>query len=357
MKRYGVSKNFKFTLTIFIIGCILVIPALISMISLGHVKPLTASAVNHLHTGQYLSCEVGEYFVLPVSVNGVFTGEYTGVLDVVTSQATGTNRDYLVYFANVNDQRYVRIGAYSSSLRSKLSSFEKGLGGPVSFIGKIAYRKDNVFAMQFIRNWAGFDMEKYVPDYYVLEIDTHNEFRNNSLRILFGVLCFIVSGIFLARGFGIYPLIVRPFEETKEYVELSKMTHYALQDELDQKKRLLEVLRKRQGSLGKWSVLGILLLFAGIVTLIEYKNLWVLQNHFSLLGFFLILGGLEMLWHGFIHSDSKLALWFADRYTLETYAVRIKKTEILIGVLDHRIQEERRKHDQTQDSGKARRKV
>ena len=142
------------------------------------------------------------------------------------------------------------------------------------------------------------------------------------------------------------------FEETKEYIELSKMTHYALQDELDQKKRLLEVLRKRQGSLGKWSVLGILLLFAGIVTLIEYKNLWVLQNHFSLLGFFLILGGLEMLWHGFIHSDSKLALWFADRYTLETYAVRIKKTEILIGVLDHRIQEERRKHGQTQSSAK-----
>jgi len=340
MKRYSVSKNFKWTLTAALVGCILLFPALISMIRFHLATDLSAASLKHLSSGTYLRCQIDQYYVLPLTINGEQTSIYAGRLGSLSTN--GNPRQYVIYYANVEDEAYVRIGIQDPDLLSRLDAFEMGHGEPIQFFGRLTWHREYDYSIASQTKWEGFDADRYLQDYCILQLDEQKEYKSILRRILWGAFFWILSILFLALGFGISPLLARPLEETTEYVRLAKVDHYALAEELEQKKRKLEILQWRLQGLRKWALLGIFFVLFGIALLINARLLWTIPHSFSLPGSLLILLGLEMIWHAFIQSDADSALRIADRFTLETLAVKVKREEILIGVISKRMDEEKR---------------
>ena len=342
MKKFGVSKNFKITFASFVIGCVLFFPSLLSFLRFLSVSDLTASTASTLHAGSYVRCTVEEYYVLPIFINGNETGTSTGKLGSLTRR-DGLDADYVVYYAHLDDSRYVRIGIKSPTLLSLLDEFSLGKGTAVRFTGKVYHHRDNEEYAQSVSSWKDFDASSLTMDYYVLETDEDQQRGSLVLRMVCGIFFLGLAIFLLLSGSGIYRLTARPLEETSEYVELARGVHYALQEVLEQKQELLAILRKRLVGLRTWALLGIFISLLGIATCMDSRSLWIYQYHFFLLGFFFLLTGLEMIWHAFINSGNSLALWLADAFTLDTIASRIRKEEILIGVIYKRLDEKQRK--------------
>lgn len=344
MKKYGVAKNFRLTFTAFIFGCFLLLPALFSLLRLKNTPVLDTAGMSRLHSGQYVSFGFDEFFCLPISVNNEEDVMYVGRLGGLSKEETGTGMDYVIFYAKAPNDEWIRVGIHDPALLLKLDQYVQGHGEKVQLKAKVVYRKDEYYYLESLRKWQNFQYDKYIQDYYVLEINENNEFHFITLRLILGTLCLVLCIIMFAKGAGIYPIISRPLEETPEYIQLAKVPHYALKEELEQKKRRLKVLRERQAGLKFWALLGILILLAGIAAIIDYILLGSFQFLVILVGFTLTVAGLEMLWHVFINSGSSSALRLADRYSLETYATKISKEEILISVIDRRIAEEKKEN-------------
>lgn len=343
MKRYGVSKNFRLTFTAIVLGCVLFFPALLSLIGLRQPAELDADRLSHLHSGQYVTCQINEYFTLPISINGEEAKTLIGRLDGLSAEETGTGMDYVIFFAKMPNGKYLRTGIHDPKLLHLLDQYEAGHGEPISFKGKVVFRQDEYYYLESLRGWKGFDYDQFIRNYYILEINEDTEFHFITLRLILGTLCLGFFIFLIASGSGIYPIMVRPLEETPEYIRLAKVDHYALPEELEQKKRKLRVLHERQAGLKFWALLGILILIAGTAAIIDYILLGSFQFFVFLAGLIMLIAGAEILWHVFINSGSSTALRLADRFTLETYATRISREEILISVIDRRIEEEKRK--------------
>ena len=342
MKKWGVSKNFRLSFSLIMLGLALLLPALFSFLRFQAVSDLNSSKVN-LHAGEYLRCTVSDYFVLPLIINGNETGSYVGRLDYVSANLSGQALGYHVFFAKTEDGRYVRLGIQNQKLIDQLDSFEMGHGNPVTFVGKVMRRRDDYRYLESIRRWENFDESNYLRHYYVLQIDEVAEKKYLLTRLLFGAV-FLLAGILLFFcGFGFYRILVKPFEKTPEYVKTEKGVNYLLKEELELKQKKLKLLHEKQSGLRKWALLGILFFLAGVAMLIDYYSFWHFPYLVFVMGFCLILIGVQMIWHAFIQSNAPSALRLADRLTIDTYAVRIKKEEILIGVLSRRLDEKKRK--------------
>lgn len=342
MKKWGVSKNFRFSFSLIMIGLVILIPALFTFLRFQAVSDFNSSKVK-LRSGEYLRCTVSDYFVLPLIVNDKATGTYAGRLGYVSANLSGQALGYHVYFAKTEDGRYVRMGFQNQKLIDRLDSFEMGHGDPVTFVGKVMRRRDDYHYLESLRRWENFDETSYLRNYYVLQIDEAAEKQYLLTRLLFGAIFLLVGILLFFCGFGFYRILVKPFEETPEYVKTEKGVNYLLKEELELKQKKLALLHEKQSGLRKWALLGILFLLAGVATLLDYFSFWHFPYHVFLLGFCLILIGIQMIWHAFIQSNAPSALRLADRLTLDTYATRIKKEEILIGVLSRRLDEKKRK--------------
>ena len=48
-----------------------------------------------------------------------------------------------------------------------------------------------------------------------------------------------------------------------------------------------------------------------------------------------------MIWVTFINADNKVSFYLADKYTLDTYPIKISQENILIGVISKRLAQEK----------------
>lgn len=338
MKKYSVAKNFRLTRISMIIGFLLFFPALISLIRFHHASDLSLASTR-LRNGSYVNCQIDRYYVLPLSVNGEKTSILSGRLGGFS--LNGTDDQYVVYYAILENGKYLRIAIQDPDLLSSLDDFDAGAGEPVRFLGKILWHRDNFYTTESRLKWEGFDVANYTPNYYVLQINKKSELERIKKRLAWGAAFMLLSILLFALGMGVTPVRTMPLEETTEYVRLAKVDHYALEEELEQKKRKVAVLQEQLPALRKWALLGILIMLSGISVLLDVHLLWLLPQSLSLVGWLIVLAGAEMVWYAFINSNTSLALRIADRFTLETRATKLKKEEIFIGVLSHRIDNEK----------------
>ena len=55
----------------------------------------------------------------------------------------------------------------------------------------------------------------------------------------------------------------------------------------------------------------------------------------------MVIAAFRMIWIAFINIDNKFTFYLADKYTLDTYPVKIFKENILIGVISKRLEQEK----------------
>ena len=170
---------------------------------------------------------------------------------------------------------------------------------------------------------------------------------------LFAVGCGVVSFILFMRGERIHPVEVKPIEESAEYIHYLRGKDYAIKEELVRRQRHLERLESDQKGILKWAFGGVFLVGIGVfffwraIPDIVLTNKVVARAWFSLaypalaLGSILIIAGFRMIWISIINSDSEFTRNLADKYTLDTYPVRISREKILIGVISDRLEKEK----------------
>ena len=156
------------------------------------------------------------------------------------------------------------------------------------------------------------------------------------------------------RGHWIKRIEVKPFEETPEYIHYARGANYAIKQELVRKQKYVKRLEEDQKAVVKWVWIGALCgtlggVIFGIasqgVNLTDAKKFYQsyvgLVYPFLLLGTVMIIYGIRMMFHGFINSDSPTAFEIAEKYTMETYGVKLWKENVLIGILSQRLEKEK----------------
>lgn len=170
-----------------------------------------------------------------------------------------------------------------------------------------------------------------------------------------GVAMLIGAVITFKLGLGISTALVTPVEQSQEYVHVTKGAHYALEQELEKRLRNKAKLEDEQRETTKYFFIGVLL-FLGGCALIKWKfeylkmNLQVVFDGYTslsyvaiLLGVALVVVGVRVLWYWFVNSNFGIAVNLSDFLTLDTYPMKIRKENILIGAISHRIENDRKK--------------
>lgn len=340
MIKYSVSKYFRFTLGCALIGVFCLFFGLTGLFRLYHATYLDMSSLNHLHAGNYVHCSVEQYFVTSYQVPESGEIRYTGYVDAIKLGIGQTKKIYPCFYVYVGKDKMIPIGILSADILLQLDTFENGCGGPIHLTGKI-YRNFSKSA----RNSA-YDMLN--SKYMIIQVDETVEKTDFIFFIYVGTLAFIGAVMLFRFGAGITAVIVTPFEETMEYKKLARGTNYALKEEYNSAVRYLEDLRNRQRSIMnlKWG--GLLIIFLGLGLMYAAVNghvLWVYQYHVLILGFVVILVGVDCIWQSFINSNYPLAVKISDKFTLNTYSVKIEKASIIVSVLYRRLEEELKKQN------------
>ncbi|MCR5458854.1 MAG: hypothetical protein K6F51_03045 [Acetatifactor sp.] len=170
---------------------------------------------------------------------------------------------------------------------------------------------------------------------------------------IFAVCCGGIAFFLYWKGERIHPVDVKPFEESQEYIHYLRGKDYAMKEELVRKQRYVERLKLNQKDTVRWAIWGGLcgligaVLFGIAIPDVKLTNKAVAKAWFSLtypcllLGATMVIAGFRMIWITFINADNKLAFYLADKYTLDTYPMKIFKENILIGVISKRLEQEK----------------
>ena len=173
--------------------------------------------------------------------------------------------------------------------------------------------------------------------------------------LAFGIICLVVAYVCFRHGFGIVTTQVTPIEESADYVRFSEGVHYVLSLELDKRLRNVEKLRREQQETTKYFVIGLACFALGWFLI--SANFFYLKGELGiifdgyvslsyvaiLLGVALIVVGVRTFWYWFMNSSIPLAMKIADALTIDTYPMKIRKENILIGVISQRIERDRKK--------------
>ena len=172
--------------------------------------------------------------------------------------------------------------------------------------------------------------------------------------MILAVLCVIGAVLLIWRGEWISRVIVKPFEETPEYIHLARGVNYAIKEELVRKERLVARLKENQKGMLKnligGSALASLgsLIFGFSVPGVNLSDMNHVYQSFIGLTYpglavgavLLVLGG-RIAWNAVLNSEISFAYWLAEKFTIKTYGIRIRQENILIGVLQERLEKEK----------------
>lgn len=171
---------------------------------------------------------------------------------------------------------------------------------------------------------------------------------------ILAVLCALGAAFLIWRGEWISRIEVKPFEETMEYIHLAKGVNYAIKEELVRKKRLVARLKENQKGMLKKFISGSALTTIGSLTFgfsalgVNLSDMEHVYQSFvgltypglALGSVLLVLGGCIM-WNAFLNSEISFAYWIAEKFTIDTYGIRIQRETILIGILSKRLEKEK----------------
>ena len=171
--------------------------------------------------------------------------------------------------------------------------------------------------------------------------------------ILAGI-CGVGAGFLIWRGEWISRIIIKPFEESKEYVHVARGVNYAIKEEMVRRQKNVERLKEEQKGMLKELIAGALVAVAGCgffslastgVNLSDMESLaasfFGLTYPMLFLGAALLVAGGRMIWHAFLNSEISFAYWLADKFCVETYGIRIMRENVLIGILAKRLEKEK----------------
>lgn len=186
--------------------------------------------------------------------------------------------------------------------------------------------------------------------------------------IFFAIFLVVVACIFIRLGQWLYPFEAKPFEETAEYVHAKYGVNYALKQEIERKQAFVNRLRSDQKKVIKVILLGGLLGFLGGVMFViaipsvRLEIRAVLSAYVSLaytslaFGSALLVLGVRLVVKGTVNSDLEFAYRIAEKYGIDTNEVKIRQQQILIGVLQERLEQEKKEDRKRREEELAREK-
>ena len=186
--------------------------------------------------------------------------------------------------------------------------------------------------------------------------------------IIFAVFLVIAACIMIRLGQWLYPFEAKPFEESSEYIHAKYGVNYALKQEIERKQAFVNRLRLDQKKVIREILLGGLLGFLGgtmfVIAIPSMKleihavyNAYTSLAYTSLaIGSVLLVLGVRLIIRGTVNSDLEFAYQIAEKYGIDTNEVKIRQQQILIGVLQERLEQEKKEDRKRREEELAREK-
>ena len=338
MKRYSVSKYFKFILLLIVFSATFLILYLVQMHRYRFPTEVTAQNVRSLKRNQYVRITMDQYLAGKENVSGD------------TSTMTG----YVSYMVCIGDSAYLPVGFKDKELLTALESYSHGHGDQISFIGRVVKWDPSPEANYawYYRIYENFDADLLVKDTVIYQLNEKEVQTGYKILFMIGGIGMTVALLLFFTVGGICVTYARPFEESKRYKECVLGKINDLEDELRKEKRALEELRQEQKETKKRILLGAGLFIGGILIIVVcFVLAYVfLQMYFAVgiyLGMYVMCMGVKWLWYAFINSDLLLAKKISELFLIRSYSVRIEESIKIVSALKKRLWESQEKEQKT----------
>lgn len=328
MKRYIVSKYFKFTLLLIAFSVTFLILYFFQVLRYRFPTEVTAQNIRSLKKNQYVRITMDQYLVEKENV----------------PSETSTMVGYVSYMICVGDSAYLPVGIQDKELLAALDAYSHGHGDQISFLGRAVKWEPLSEANYawYYHIYENFDADLLVKDTVIYQLNEKEVQTGYKILLLFcGIGMSAALLLFFTVG-GIQITYVRPFEESKRYKECVSGRIYDLDDELRKEKRALEELRQEQMETKKQVLQGAGMIIGGILIMVTcFVLAYVfLQLYFSVgiyLGMYVVCMGVKWLWYAFINSNLLLAKKISELFLVRSYSIRIEESIKIINALKKRL--------------------
>lgn len=334
MKRYSVSKYFKFTLLLIAFSVTFLILYFIQMLRYRFPTEVTAQNIRSLRNNQYVRITMDQYLAEKEDV----------------SSETSTMVGYVSYMVYIGDSLYLPVGIQDKELLAALDAYSHGHGDQISFLGRAVKWEPLSEANYawYYHIYENFDADLLVKDTAIYQLNEKEVQTGSRILLFFGSIGMTVALLLFFTVGGFHITYARPFEESKRYRECVSGRIYDLEDELRKEKRALEELRQKQRETKKRVLLGTGLFIGGILIMVVcFVLAYVfLQLYFAVgiyLGMYVVCMGVKWLWYAFINSNLLLAKKISELFLLRSYSVRIEESIKIVSALKKRLWESQEK--------------
>ncbi|MBP5222320.1 MAG: hypothetical protein J6Z35_04065 [Lachnospiraceae bacterium] len=351
MKKYSVSRFFRITVWIAILGIILLCVYGFRLYRFHHSTELTEDTIEYIKTGDYVKVTIDRYVLYKVKMGETNKYFYTGVLRTDYSGVMGI---WDIYTIPLGDSLYIQLGISNIGLRDYLRDNATGEAETRDIYAKVCINNDPI--PNRYRYAVDFDRNCLKSNFLLRQVSEKEVANENKILLFLGGIALILAVLLLFMGAGIQVVHEKPFEESSQYIRITHVSNYALETELQREELRLAWLKDEQSKTGRWltygftaSVTGIIIALLGYVKAAENS----LLIYLIYLGLLFLLIGLHMVWKGFINSGLPLAAAISDKFQLDTYPMKIMSAERLIRTYQKRIQieEEKKKRQEEVQKG------
>lgn len=338
MKRYQVSRGFKYALIVAATGLALLFVFLMELMRFYFPEKVGEFRHPNLRQNQIVSVTANECITFGPGVNhspNVFLG-------------TLSPREYYVYRLKLGEQYVLDVGVFDKNIIGTLEAWPEGKGGEnqVTIVGRVMETNEIPLLIQ------------------VSAEDVRDE--HHLLFFFSGIILVVACVMFLTVG-RFHTVYEKPFEDSKRYKEIFLGQNYHLEEELAREKALMEHYQEEQKEINNDIKRGILIivgsllgealcfLFMTAVTLDDalLAILGTLATLVALALFYVFLWGLKYLWNAYINSSFPSAHKISELFCLRTISVRREESSKLIGLITRKLEEQKQKEkDREQENNR-----
>lgn len=338
MKRYQVSRGFKYALIVAATGVALLFVFLMELMRFYFPEKVGEFRHPNLRQNQIVSVTANECITFGPGVNhspNVFLG-------------TLSPREYYVYRLKLGEQYVLDVGVFDKNIIGTLEAWPEGKGGEnqVTIVGRVMETNEIPLLIQ------------------VSAEDVRDE--HHLLFFFSGIILVVACVMFLTVG-RFHTVYEKPFEDSKRYKEIVLGQNYHLEEELAREKSLMEHYRQEQTEIkndfkrGLWiiggSLLGEAICFMFITTATLENTILAIFGVIAVLVaivlFYVFLWGLKYLWNAYINSSFPSAHKISELFCLRTISVRREESSKLIGLITRKLEEQKQKEkDREQENNR-----